>query len=116
MIVLTTCCRWFCHFDDDNYVNVPSLVDKLNQFDYRQDWYLGKPSLPEPLEILDRDNNKQVIIAFLHYLKSMCTLTCHQIIAGEVLVCNWRSGFLPIQVASLQNDAFDRRRTIRIRR
>jgi len=52
--------KWFCHFDDDNYVNVPSLVDKLNQFDYRQDWYLGKPSLPEPLEILDRDNNKQV--------------------------------------------------------
>jgi hypothetical protein len=48
--------RWFCHFDDDNYVNVPGLVKKLQDFDYRQDWYLGKPSIPEPLEILDRDN------------------------------------------------------------
>jgi len=51
--------KWFCHFDDDNYVNVPRLVDKLSQFDHRKDWYLGKPSLPEPLEILDRDNNHQ---------------------------------------------------------
>lgn len=50
-------CRWFCHFDDDNYVNVPRLVEKLSEFDHRQDWYLGKPSLPEPLEILDRDNH-----------------------------------------------------------
>ncbi len=48
--------RWFCHFDDDNYVNVPALVRKLQEFDPRQDWYLGKPSIPEPLEILDRDN------------------------------------------------------------
>ena len=54
-------CRWFCHFDDDNYVNVPRLVDKLSQFDHRKDWYLGKPSLPEPLEILDRDNNHQQV-------------------------------------------------------
>ena len=49
------------HFDDDNYVNVPRLVDKLSQFDHRKDWYLGKPSLPEPLEILDRDNNHQQV-------------------------------------------------------
>ena len=59
-------CRWFCHFDDDNYVNVPRLVDKLSQFDHRKDWYLGKPSLPEPLEILDRDTNHQQV---KHYLK-----------------------------------------------
>ena len=49
-------CRWFCHFDDDNFVNVPALLRKLRQFDHREDWYLGKPSIPEPLEILDRDN------------------------------------------------------------
>lgn len=48
--------KWFCHFDDDNYVNVPALVNKLRSYDYRRDWYLGKPSIPEPLEILDRDN------------------------------------------------------------
>jgi len=57
--------KWFCHFDDDNYVNVPALVQKLSQFDHKQDWYLGKPSLPEPLEILDRDhNNHQQSVKF----------------------------------------------------
>ena len=61
-------CRWFCHFDDDNYVNVPRLVDKLSQFDHRKDWYLGKPSLPEPLEILDRDNNHQQVRTLINTL------------------------------------------------
>jgi len=46
--------RWFCHFDDDNYVSVPALLRKLRQFNHNEDWYLGKPSIPEPLEILDR--------------------------------------------------------------
>merc|ERR1719367_816782 len=57
--------KWFCHFDDDNYVNVPRLVDKLSQFDHRKDWYLGKPSIPEPLEIMDREhNNHQQSVKF----------------------------------------------------
>lgn len=54
--------RWFCHFDDDNYVNIPALVKKLREFDHRQDWYLGKPSISEPLEILDRGDNIQVCV------------------------------------------------------
>ena len=49
--------RWFCHFDDDNYVNVPALVRKLKQYDHNKDWYLGKPSIPEPLEIMDREHD-----------------------------------------------------------
>ena len=56
ILLLLLRCRWFCHFDDDNYVNVPALLRKLRRFDHREDWYLGKPSIPEPLEILDRDN------------------------------------------------------------
>ena len=55
--------RWFCHFDDDNYVNVPALVRKLKQYDHNKDWYLGKPSIPEPLEIMDREHNN-VSISF----------------------------------------------------
>ena len=51
--------RWFCHFDDDNYVNVPRLVKLLQQFDPLDDWYLGKPSIRQPLEIINKDN-KQV--------------------------------------------------------
>ena len=45
--------RWFCHFDDDNYVNVPALARKLRRFDSNEDWYLGKASVQQPLEVLD---------------------------------------------------------------
>lgn len=43
--------RWFCHFDDDNYVNVPQLVQLLNEYHPTMNWYLGKPSVASPLEI-----------------------------------------------------------------
>ncbi|KAH8335965.1 hypothetical protein KR067_008346, partial [Drosophila pandora] len=42
---------WFCHFDDDNYVNVPRLVKLLDEYSPSVDWYLGKPSISSPLEI-----------------------------------------------------------------
>nr|CAB3265542.1 Fringe 1 [Phallusia mammillata] len=38
--------RWWCHFDDDNYVNVGSLVNYLDQFDDKKDWYIGRKSRP----------------------------------------------------------------------
>ncbi|XP_053955564.1 fringe glycosyltransferase isoform X1 [Anastrepha ludens] len=43
--------KWFCHFDDDNYVNVPRLVKLLDEYSPSVDWYLGKPSIFSPLEI-----------------------------------------------------------------
>lgn len=49
--ILLFACRWFCHFDDDNYVNIPRLVDLLNDYSPSVDWYLGKPSIASPLEI-----------------------------------------------------------------
>ncbi|KAK2714739.1 hypothetical protein QYM36_009081, partial [Artemia franciscana] len=51
--------KWFCHFDDDNYVNVPKLVKLLQQRSWQDDWYLGKPSIRAPLEILNRENLTQ---------------------------------------------------------
>ncbi|CAB0034608.1 unnamed protein product, partial [Trichogramma brassicae] len=44
--------QWFCHFDDDNYVNVPRLLKLLDNYNPREDWYLGRPSIPNPLEIV----------------------------------------------------------------
>ncbi|XP_014095726.1 fringe glycosyltransferase isoform X2 [Bactrocera oleae] len=43
--------KWFCHFDDDNYVNIPRLVKLLDEYSPSVDWYLGKPSIFSPLEI-----------------------------------------------------------------
>ncbi|XP_022910063.1 fringe glycosyltransferase isoform X2 [Onthophagus taurus] len=52
--------KWFCHFDDDNYVNVPRLVRFLGDYNPRKDWYLGKPSIQAPLEINSKDKGSKV--------------------------------------------------------
>ena len=46
--------RWFCHFDDDNYVNLPNLVALLQNYNHSDDWYLGKPSLNHQMRGRDR--------------------------------------------------------------
>lgn len=51
--------RWFCHVDDDTYLNVPKLVEMLQKYNHTSDWYLGKPSLHHPIEIEDRANPGQ---------------------------------------------------------
>lgn len=56
--------KWFCHFDDDNYVNVPRLLDLLQSYDPRDDWYLGKPSIRHPLQILDRKTGSKFAFWF----------------------------------------------------
>lgn len=37
--------RWFCHFDDDIYVNIPALAELLSQFNATEEVYLGRWSL-----------------------------------------------------------------------
>ncbi|CAG7668622.1 unnamed protein product [Allacma fusca] len=53
---LRTTKSWFCHFDDDNYVNVPALLELLGKYNHWEDWYLGKPSLKGPIHIPDPNN------------------------------------------------------------
>lgn len=50
------CFRWFCHFDDDNYVNIPRLLEILSNYNPQKDWYLGKPSIRTPLEIQNKEH------------------------------------------------------------
>jgi fringe protein len=52
---------WFCHFDDDNYVNIPALLNMLGKYDSRDYWYLGKPSLKSPIRIRDPDNHTEEV-------------------------------------------------------
>ena len=41
--------KWLCRFDDDQYVNVPLLIDYLQRFRPEKELlYIGKPSLKEP--------------------------------------------------------------------
>ena len=39
IFVLTS--RWYCHVDDDVYVNVPTLVRKLHSYNPSEKRYLG---------------------------------------------------------------------------
>lgn len=58
-IYMNTDKRWFCHMDDDTYLNVPKLIELLQKYNHTSDWYLGKPSLKHPIEIEDRANPGQ---------------------------------------------------------
>ncbi|XP_077022383.1 beta-1,3-N-acetylglucosaminyltransferase radical fringe [Tamandua tetradactyla] len=46
--------KWFCHVDDDNYVNPKALLQLLSAFSPSQDVYLGRPSLDHPIEATER--------------------------------------------------------------
>ncbi|XP_032834311.2 beta-1,3-N-acetylglucosaminyltransferase radical fringe-like [Petromyzon marinus] len=46
--------KWFCHVDDDNYVNVEALRAALSSFSHTHDFYVGRPSLDRPIEATER--------------------------------------------------------------
>ncbi len=37
--------RWFCHLDDDNYLNVKQLYNFLEKYNPTKSYYFGKKSL-----------------------------------------------------------------------
>lgn len=65
MVLLFPFPRWFCHVDDDNYVNVRTLVKFLSQYPHTQDMYLGKPSLDRPIEATERLGDNKMVRRFL---------------------------------------------------
>ncbi|XP_023128014.1 beta-1,3-N-acetylglucosaminyltransferase manic fringe [Amphiprion ocellaris] len=55
--------RWFCHMDDDNYVNPDALLSLLSAFSHEADIYVGKPSLDKPItahELLEGNTTREV--------------------------------------------------------
>ncbi|XP_035516508.1 beta-1,3-N-acetylglucosaminyltransferase manic fringe [Morone saxatilis] len=55
--------RWFCHVDDDNYVNPDALLSLLSAFPQDSDIYVGKPSLNKPItahELLEGNATREV--------------------------------------------------------
>uniref|UniRef100_A0A8D1SWA0 LFNG O-fucosylpeptide 3-beta-N-acetylglucosaminyltransferase n=1 Tax=Sus scrofa TaxID=9823 RepID=A0A8D1SWA0_PIG len=53
--------KWFCHVDDDNYVNVRALLRLLASYPHTQDIYLGKPSLDRPIQATERVSETKVV-------------------------------------------------------
>ncbi|XP_057243806.1 beta-1,3-N-acetylglucosaminyltransferase manic fringe isoform X2 [Malurus melanocephalus] len=46
---LASSLSWFCHLDDDNYLNPRALLKLLSSYSETWDVYLGKPSLNRPI-------------------------------------------------------------------
>lgn len=59
-------CRWFCHVDDDNYLNVGSLLRLLSQHSHTWDVYIGRPSLERPLEAPQSPGTPHTVASFTH--------------------------------------------------
>ncbi|XP_015261452.1 PREDICTED: beta-1,3-N-acetylglucosaminyltransferase manic fringe [Gekko japonicus] len=58
---------WFCHLDDDNYLNPQALLKLLSSYSPDQDVYIGKPSLNRPIrasETLPDNQTKSVYFWF----------------------------------------------------
>nr|CAB3265541.1 Fringe 1 [Phallusia mammillata] len=49
--------KWWCHFDDDNYVNVKQLNVLLKEFNPEENVYIGKPSMSRQISTLYSDEN-----------------------------------------------------------
>uniref|UniRef100_U3DI56 Beta-1,3-N-acetylglucosaminyltransferase n=1 Tax=Callithrix jacchus TaxID=9483 RepID=U3DI56_CALJA len=57
--------RWFCHVDDDNYVNPRALLQLLRAFPLAQDVYVGRPSLNRPIHASEpQPHNRTRLVQF----------------------------------------------------
>ncbi|XP_072240819.1 beta-1,3-N-acetylglucosaminyltransferase lunatic fringe-like [Leuresthes tenuis] len=52
--------KWFCHVDDDNYLNVGALLKLLSQYSHTKDIYVGRPSLERPIEATETLSTTQM--------------------------------------------------------
>lgn len=48
--------KWWCHADDDTYLNINLLVKLLSKYDPSMDWYIGRPSTSQPLTVVDKND------------------------------------------------------------
>ncbi|XP_049740330.1 beta-1,3-N-acetylglucosaminyltransferase manic fringe [Elephas maximus indicus] len=57
--------RWFCHVDDDNYVNPRALLQLLATFSPAHDVYVGRPSLNRPIHASEpQPRNRTRLVQF----------------------------------------------------
>ncbi|XP_030066137.1 beta-1,3-N-acetylglucosaminyltransferase manic fringe [Microcaecilia unicolor] len=58
---------WFCHLDDDNYLNPHVLLKVLSAYSPTWDIYIGKPSLNRPIEADEPLPNNQTKSVFFWF-------------------------------------------------
>ncbi|TNN25509.1 Beta-1,3-N-acetylglucosaminyltransferase lunatic fringe [Liparis tanakae] len=71
--------KWFCHVDDDNYVNVVALRRLLSQHAHTHNVYLGRPSLERPIEATQRlgaTHTVRLVPWRLARVECVCEVSC----------------------------------------
>ncbi|XP_065885710.1 beta-1,3-N-acetylglucosaminyltransferase radical fringe-like isoform X2 [Dysidea avara] len=59
--------QWYCHFDDDMYVNVPQLSNVLRQYDPEKPWYISsKTRNVDPIKVLNIERLEKANITLKH--------------------------------------------------
>jgi len=53
--------KWYCHFDDDTFLNFEALQNHLSSYPEDEPIYVGKKSISKPVKITYRSNNGQTI-------------------------------------------------------
>uniref|UniRef100_A0A8C4X119 LFNG O-fucosylpeptide 3-beta-N-acetylglucosaminyltransferase n=1 Tax=Eptatretus burgeri TaxID=7764 RepID=A0A8C4X119_EPTBU len=56
--------QWFCHVDDDNYLNAAALLQLLGDQPHGRPLYLGRPSLDHPVQATDRYGQATLPVRF----------------------------------------------------
>ncbi len=54
------CFRWYCHFDDDVYVNSVELQKLLSSYDHESIYYLGRRSVDHDKHVKKNTNHKLI--------------------------------------------------------
>ena len=60
--------RWYCHVDDDLYLNVQTLVETLKQYDPSKDCYIGNWKVAEKHHKYNRIPVSQVQYTVLYIM------------------------------------------------
>lgn len=100
--------RWFCHVDDDTYLNVIRLREILSQYDPKQSWYIGRKSTSNKVSILYKNvsvftsvyYSKESIAFFINWLfddllnRRQKVLILQRVVQDFVCRWDWQLGLL----------------------
>ena len=53
--------KWYCHFDDDTFLNFEALQNHLSTYAEEKPIYVGKKSISKPVKITYTSNNEKTI-------------------------------------------------------
>ncbi|XP_044297117.1 beta-1,3-N-acetylglucosaminyltransferase manic fringe [Varanus komodoensis] len=81
---------WFCHLDDDNYLNPQALLKLLSSYSPEQDVYIGKPSLNRPIHASENMPNNQTKLVYFWFATGGAGFCISQSLATKM--APWASG------------------------